>query len=176
MSEIALMSDTSASTEIIAQSISEQVVGLPIGQFARLRRLKSGREVRSDHTVLEMLARAGAPADTWRNQNHFAQWCFVAHAAAVLSGTARRPAHGPGYSFGAALFRADFAESRLLRLTAARGSALFDQARIAIYMIAKSGQRPVDLTTIKHLLEDCGVASENARLLIARRYYDAGRK
>lgn len=176
MSDNALAINVSTSTENIVQSLSDQVVLLPVREFARLRRMKSSAEVRSDGTIVEMLEKANAPAGTWRDAGRIAQWRFVAHAAAVLSGTARRPAHEAGCSFGAALFRAGYAESRLLRLTAARGLALFDQTRIAVYIVAKAGQGPLDLTTIKHLLEDCGAGSGCARLLIAQRYYDAARR
>lgn len=176
MREVTAAVELSYSTDSIVESLSEQVITLPAGKFAALRRMRSAHDVRHDHLIADLLLKTGAPANIWCAPVFFEQWRFIAHAAAVLAGTARRRAHRSGSAFGSALFRAGYSESRLLRLTAARGDALFDQVRIAVYMVARAGQLPLDLATIKYLLEDCGVNSEAARLLIARRYYDAGRR
>lgn len=162
---------TAHSTGPLIESMVAQIIQLPIRQLAGLRRISITRRSNTDEVVIGLLQRAEVPAHMWLSAADLAGWRFVAHAAAVLSGTSRRPAHRSGSSVGAALLRAGYSEARLLRLTSARGDALADHLRIAISVLAKAGYNPLDLATIKHLLEDAGERAEGARLLITRQYY-----
>ncbi len=157
-------------------SVAGQIPRLPTGQHAALRRmyLTRNRPDEAIGVVMGLLHRAGVSQPEWSNQAAFDRWSLLAHVAALLSGTAVLAPHAPGRKLGRALWEAGYSENRLMRLTSARGPALYDQVRRAARFLAKAGQVPVDLQTIHHLISDHPATAETARFEIARAYYDAG--
>ena len=157
----------------ILASVCGQIPHLATGDKAALRRLSLGRSEIAIGIVAGLLARAGAPDAELGHTVAIARWELLAHVAALLSGTASRPPHGPTASLGRALQAVGCSEHRLMRLTSARGPALVDQIRRMTRMLAAAGQVPVNLRTVHHLSFDTGPMAEAARLRIARDFYAA---
>ena len=155
--------------------IAEHLHDLSNGDHALLRRMYLTRRRRqADGVVLGLLHRAGVDLDSvGRNQGAYARWCLVAHVAALLSGTTRRVTHVPDARLGKALLEAGYSESRLLRLTAARGEPLRDQIIRAARVLAQAGQTRVDLWAIYHLAAGTSDRAEAARIRLAQGYYAA---
>jgi hypothetical protein len=156
-------------------SIAGQIPHLPAGQRAALRRmyLTRNRPGEAIGVVMGLLHRAGVPQLEWIDPATFERWSLLAHVAAVLSGTAAQAPHAPGRKLGRALWDAGYSEKRQMRLTSARGAALDDQVRLAAQFLARAGEGPVNLWTIRQLIGDDPVQAERARFEIARDYYDA---
>ncbi len=141
------------------------------GDRASLRRLELKQSISAEAAVVKLLAAAGVPGH--RQTQDFRRWRLIAHVAALLSGTAKLPAHAPYRNVGAVLKEIGYLETRLFRLLAARGDALHDQIIHATRMIAQRKRQPVDLWTIYHLLSSHPAKAEKARVEIAQAYYTA---
>ncbi|WP_126665514.1 hypothetical protein [Croceibacterium ferulae] len=174
-SDVSSMKQEPNSTEQVLHALSASIIALPVHNLAQLRRTVLVGHQRSDILVGQLLQGAGAQPHTWLEPASFTNWRFIAYAMAVLAGTTRRPPHSVSNSFGAALFWSGYSESRLLRLTSARGEAMIDQVRIAINMIAKVSQAPINLLTVKNLLEEPACTGRGARMTIAQDFYNPGR-
>lgn len=157
-------------------SIAGQIPHLPTGQRAALRRMYLIRNRRNEAigVVMGLLHRAGVPQLEWGDPASFGRWGLLAHVAAVLSGTAARAPHAPGRKLGRALWAAGYSENRLMRLTSARGAVLDDQVRLAAQFLARAGEMPINLWTIRQLTGDDPAKAEAARLEVAGDYYKAG--
>ena len=152
-------------------SIAGQVPHLSTGDRAALRRIFLKRSSGAIGVVEGLLHRAGvAPSD---DEEARAPWYLLAHVAALLSGTGGEQPHAPNKRLGAALQAAGYSESRLLRLTAARGGALEGQIVRAARMLAQGAQGPVNLWTLLHLAGRDPAKAEEARIRIAQDYYAA---
>lgn len=154
-------------------SLCGQVPSLSTGDRAILRRLFLTRSEVAVGVVTGLLLRAEVPDAAFHAPATFRRWQLLAHAAAVLSGTAAVKPHNPAASLGRALQEAGYSSHRLMRLTSAQGEALTDQIIRAVRMLAAAGQVPVNLRTLHDLSRDIGEGAEQARLRIARDYYAA---
>jgi hypothetical protein len=156
-------------------SLCSQIPTLSTGARAALRRLFLTRSDQATGIVVGLLVRSGMPESGWHKPADFARWELLAHAAAVLSGTAGPDPHQPGIdaALGRKLHDAGYSELRLMRLTSARGPALTDQIVRAARMLAASGQVPVDLWTLHHLTHPDESHADAARLDLARAYFSA---
>lgn len=152
-------------------SIAGQVTRLSTGDRAALRRIYLTKRHEADGVVIGLLHRAGVTVPV--HADAFAPWRLLAHVAALLSGTGGEPPHAPGRRLGTALQAAGYSENRLLRLTAARGTALHGQIIRAARMLAQGGQAPVNLWALFHLAARDTAKAEEARISIAQHYYAA---
>lgn len=152
-------------------SIAGQVAHLSTGDRAALRRIYLTRRHEADGIVIGLLHRAGVTVSA--KADVFAPWRLLAHVAALLSGTSGEQPHAPGRRLGTALHAAGYSKNRLLRLTAARGTALHDQIIRVARMLAQGGQAPVNLWMLFHLAGRDPDKAEEARISIAQDYYAA---
>lgn len=172
------------------RSISGQVVVLPTGARAALRRMDPEAPGRATGEVVPLLVAAGVPRHEWASDDGLRRWARLCHLIAVLAGVAGREAHAPVQerapsgekagprrterAAGRAIHAAGLSELRLMRLTSARGPALGAQVdRLGRYLAA-AGVAPVDLTPLADLVLADGRdedRADRARLDIARTYY-----
>ena len=157
----------------VVASLAARVVGLSTGDRANLRRMTIDSPARTAGTVSGLLISAGLSNVGKMSDIAFRRWSIVAHCAALLSGTGRNNAHAPGWqnSLGRRLQAVGYSENRLMRLTSATGTALEGQVVRAVRFIAQGGGGPVDLRTVRDLLNP--EEAESARMAIARSYYSA---
>lgn len=157
----------------VVASLASRVAGLATGDRANLRRMTIHSSARTAGTVSGLLMSAGLSNVGKMSDSVFRRWSIVAHCAALLSGTGRNNAHAPGWQngLGRRLQAVGYSENRLMRLTSAKGTALEGQVVRAVRFIAQSGGGPVDLRTIRDLLNP--EKAETARMAIARSYYSA---
>lgn len=153
-------------------SLAARIPGLSTGDRAMLRRMPLEAPGRGAGVVIGLLVAAGLSPETMRKET-FDRWALLAHVAAVLSGTGRKDPHSPRVPAGRALQQARYSENRLLRLTAARGTALRDQIVRAARYLAAAGGAPVDLRTLHDLTNPDDDRAEGARLALARGFYAA---
>lgn len=147
--------------------------GLSNGDHATLRRMFLKREPVFEGVVIKLLLSAGV--DRRAYERDFGAWRLVAHVAALLSGTARLRAHDSRYGLGHALEAAGLSENRLMRLTAARGEALYDQVALVGRMMAQRGAGPTNLWMLLDLAGSDLQKAERARIRIVQDYYTAAR-
>ena len=152
-------------------SIAGQVAHLSTGDRAALRRIYLTKRHEADGVVIGLLHRAGVALPS--QVEAFAPWRLLAHVASLLSGTGGEQPHAPGRRLGTALQSVGYSENRLLRLTAARGDALYGQIVRAARMLAQGGQAPVNLWALFHLAGRDPDKAEEARIRIAQDYYAA---
>ena len=152
-------------------SIAGQVSHLSNGDRAALRRIYLTKRHEADGVVIGLLHRAGVTVPV--QADAFAPWRLLAHVAALLSGTGGEQPHAPGRQLGTALQAVGYSENRLLRLTAARGTALYGQVIRVARMLAQGGQAPVNLWSLFHLAGRDADKAEEARIRIAQDYYAA---
>lgn len=157
----------------IVASLAARVAGLATGDRANLRRMTIASPARTAGTVSGLLISAGLNDVGKMSDIAFRRWSIIAHCAALLSGKERNNAHAPGWEngLGRRLQAVGYSENRLMRLTSAKGAALEGQVVHAVRFIAQSGGGPIDLRTIRDLLNP--EKAEFARLAIARSYYSA---
>lgn len=151
-------------------SISGQIAHMSTGSRAALRRMNPLKPGRAAGVVVGLLEKAGLPAADMEAEK-FKRWALIAHVAAVLAGTGGANPHSRARPVGRALSAAGYSENRLMRLTAARGPALVDQVVRAARYLAAAGQAPVNLWTLRDLIDPD--RAEAARLRLARDYYAA---
>jgi CRISPR type I-E-associated protein CasB/Cse2 len=152
-------------------SISGQLVVLSTGEHALLRRMYLTEKPAADGAVVKLLLHAGIAAHVY--ERDYSAWRLLAHVSALLSGTGRARVHDGRRGLGAALHDAGLSESRLLRLTAARGPALVDQIVRAARMLAQADEAPINLWTLLHLAGREPQKAEAARIRVAQDYYSA---
>ncbi|MCF4129602.1 type I-E CRISPR-associated protein Cse2/CasB [Methylobacterium sp. SyP6R] len=174
------------------RSISGRMPGLPTGTRATLRRLDPAAPGRGVDAVIPLLIAAGVNRRAFASDEGFRRWALICHLVATLAGTAAREVHAPVREHGAdgqmtgprhrereagrRIHAAGVSETRLMRLTTARGPALVAQiARIGRFLAA-AGAIPLDLTPLAHLILSEGLdetRADEARLALARAYYAA---
>ena len=187
------------------RSISGQLQVIPTGARARLRRMDPEAPGRAAGDVVALLLNAGVAEDEWSNvagtprgrergDDGFRRWARICHLIATLAGAGARETHvpvqerdaagatsgprRPHLEAGRAIEASGYSETRLMRLTSARGSALADQARRLARYLAQAGTVPLDLTPVAELLLFEGrdeTRADAARLDLARAYYRAER-
>jgi len=155
----------------VVASIAAQIAKSRIGDRAALRRIYLTDSYRANGVVIRLLHHAGVTV--FLSQETIAPWRLLVHVAALLSGTGGGHAHSPARQVGSALQAISFSENRLLRLTAARGAALYDQIILAARMLAQRGEASVNLWTLFHLAGRDPAKAEEARIRIAQDYYAA---
>ena len=178
MSDFAVLTDPGATrppepaSEIIG-SFCGRIALLRSGERAALRRMKISTPARSAGLVTGLLMAAGFENPQKISEAVFRRWSILAHCAGLLSGTGKTSAHSGEWSrgFGERLSVAGYSESRLMRLTSARGSALEDQVVRAVRYLAQANAAPVNMKTVWDLLDPD--RAETARLTIARSFYAA---
>lgn len=152
-------------------SIAAQIAKISTGDRAALRRIYLTKSHEADGVVIGLLHRAGVTMPL--SGETIAPWRLLAHVAALLSGTGGGHAHAPARRVGSALQAIGFSENRLLRLTAARGTALHGQIVRAARMLAQGGEASVNLWSLFHLAGPDPDRAEEARIRIAQDYYAA---
>lgn len=154
-------------------SLAARISALSPGDKSNLRRMTIDSPARSAGLVTGLLVSAGMANIGGMPDIAFRRWSILAHCAALLTGTGSANVHAPGWQngLGRRLQAANYSENRLMRLTAAKGPALEDQVVRAVRFIAQSGGGPVDLRTVRDLLDPD--KAEAARMTIARSYYSA---
>jgi len=152
-------------------SIAAQIAKISTGDRAALRRIYLTKSHEADGVVIGLLHRAGVTMPL--SGETIAPWRLLAHVAALLSGTGGGHAHAPARRVGSALQAIGFSENRLLRLTAARGTALHGQIVRAARMLAQGGEASVNLWSLFHLAGRDPDRAEEARIRIAQDYYAA---
>jgi hypothetical protein len=151
-------------------SISGHLSVLSTGEHALLRRMFLTGRPAADGAVVKLLLHAGMKPQDY--QHDYAAWRLVVHVAAQISGTGKAAAHDPRRGLGTALHAAGLSENRIIRLTAATGDALQDQAVLAGRMLAQAGGA-INLRTLLHLVGRDPKRAEQARIRIAQDYYAA---
>ncbi len=152
-------------------SIAAQIAKSSTGDRAALRRIYLTESYQAHGVVIRLLHHAGV--NILLSKEAIAPWRLLIHVAALLSGTGGGPAHAPTRQVGSALQAIRFSENRLLRLTAARGAALYDQIIFAARMLAQRGEASVNLWTLFQLAGRDPARAEEARIRIAQDYYAA---
>jgi hypothetical protein len=152
-------------------SISEQICFLSTGDRAALRRIYLKRSSAATGVIVKLVLGAKVPMPLYEADED--RWQLIAHVAATLSGTAAANAHAQGQAVGKALQAGGYSENRLLRLTSARGPALYDQIGLAGRLLARAGQTPVNLWTLFDLAGNNAIKVEAARVHIAQEFYAA---
>ena len=148
---------------------------LPTNIRASMRRVSPERWSLRMAELLPVLVRSGIRVDAL-DPDAAARWAVLVHLVAVLSGTSNERAHADRRRTGAVLLEAGYSEARLSRLLSARGAALRIQVgRLARFLRTRGGL-PLDLRPLAELVLNEGhneAKAEEARLTIARGYYDA---
>lgn len=174
------------------RSISGRMPGLPTGTRAALRRLDPAAPGRGVDAVIPLLIAAGVSRRAFASDDGLRRWALICHLIATLAGTAAREVHAPVRERGAdgqltgprhrereagrRIHAAGVSETRLMRLTTARGPALVAQVARLGRFLAASGALPLDLTPLARLILAEGfdeARADEARLALARGYYAA---
>lgn len=165
--------ETLPSHKDFVASLAARISTLSPGDKSNLRRMTIDSPARSAGLVTGLLVSAGVTNIGGMPDTTFRRWSILAHCAALLTGTGSANAHAPGWKngLGRRLKAAKYSENRLMRLTAAKGPALEDQVVRAVRFIAQAGKGPIDLRTVRDLLDPD--KAEAARMTIARSYYSA---
>ncbi len=144
---------------------------LGAGDVADLRRLRPQDVGRPAfwRMVASRLEPAGAlPAGGAALDEAERRWAVLLAGMAEMQGL-----HRPGVRLGRALFEANVAELRLVRLLRAHDDALADAVRVTVHQLTHAAQ-PVDRTDLAWLvLSDSLSNEESVRRRIARDYYGA---
>lgn len=174
------------------RSISGRMPGLGSGTRAALRRLDPAAPGRGADAVIPLLIAAGVNRRAYASDEGFRRWALICHLVATLSGTAAREVHAPvrernpdgqmagprhrEREAGRRIHAAGVSETRLMRLTTARGPALVAQVARLGRFLAAAGAVPLDLTPLARLILAEGfdeTRADEARLALARAYYAA---
>lgn len=171
-------SDQEAKRKKAVASVAWWVPRLPAGDRAALRRAMLTDASKVDMALIGLLHRAEVPEIDRLGPAGLARWRLLAHFAAVLWGTAAVSSpndspHDPKRGLGHALQEAGYSSLRLMRLTSARGPVLSDQVMRAARYLAQANERAVDLWAVRHLVSGDADRVEEARLRIARDYFQS---
>lgn len=151
-------------------SISGQLKHTSAGDRARLRKMELGRAHSADGVIIRLLT--NAEVDQAIYERDYRRWQLLLHSAAMLAGTGALASHEKNRRLGSALHEANVSENRLLRLLAARDEMLRDQVRLMARILGRQ-RKPVNLSTLYHLIGDDAETAAAARIRIAQDYYAA---
>ena len=164
--------------------ISGRLERLSNGDRAVLRRMAPDKRGCDTAVLITLLFRSGVPKHTLEHPDTLRRWAHIVHVMAILSGAQGRGVHEHGFSnegrviasrdLGQALRKADWSETRMMRLTSARGKALVGLLSPMARYLAGKGALPLDLTPLAELVLNDGRVPERAeaaRLKLATGYF-----